>query len=121
MTIGYKTGGRKAGTPNKTTIESRRVINEFVDRNCHRLTELLNHVAEGIPKLDAETGEATSDYLVRPNPSKAFDMLMAAIEFQLPKAARAAVVIADVPDDENFSVFRELLDGMKTDRQNCEG
>ncbi len=118
MTIGYKTGGRKVGTPNKSTAESKRLINEFLDRNCHRLTELLNNVANGIPRLDPKTGIATSEYLVKPNPSKAFDMLISAIEFQLPKAARSTMVVTDIPDHESFSVFHDLLESMKNERQN---
>ncbi len=120
MTIGYKTGGRKAGTPNKSTAEVRRILQEFVERNCHMLTEFLHLVAKGIPKVNPETGEPTAEFLVKPNPAKAFDMLMSALEFELPKMARAVVISSDGYDEgqENyFSIFEELLENMKVHRQ----
>jgi hypothetical protein len=121
MAVGYKTGGRKAGTPNRSTAEAKRVLHEFVEKNSHMLTRFLHLVAEGIPKMDPKTGEPTSDFLVKPNPAKAFDMLMSALEFELPKIARTVVVSSDGCDEGqvgNFSIFKELLEDMKTQRQN---
>ena len=81
MPIGKKTGGRVAGTPNKTTIEAREAIGLFVNRNAHRLTEWLDAVANGDPLND-----------IKPNPSKAFDMFQSVVEYHVPKLARQEVV-----------------------------
>jgi hypothetical protein len=90
MPIGKKTGGRVAGTPNKTTIEAREAIGLFVNRNAHRLTEWLDAVAVGVTVEDPDTGELK--YVVAPNPAKAFDMFQSVIEYHVPKLARQEVV-----------------------------
>lgn len=37
MATGFKTGGRSAGTPNKTTSELRNIIQSFLDKNVEEL------------------------------------------------------------------------------------
>lgn len=37
MATGYKTGGREAGTPNKTTQDLRNIIQSFIDRNIDEM------------------------------------------------------------------------------------
>jgi len=81
MTVGKKTGGRQAGTPNKATNEARQAIATFVDKNAHRLTEWLDAVANGDPTHD-----------IKPNPAKAFDMFQTVVEYHIPKLARTEVV-----------------------------
>ena len=77
MANGVKTGGRSVGTPNKATQEARQAIALFVDQNAYRLTEWLDAVAYGDP-----TNE------IKPNPAKAFDLYLRAIEYHIPKLAR---------------------------------
>ena len=84
-----KTGGRLKGTPNKSTVEARQAIAEFVDGNAHRLTEWLDRVANGVTAEDPETGEEV--FVVPPNPAKAFDMFQSVVEYHVPKLARMEV------------------------------
>jgi len=81
MTIGKKTGGRQAGTPNKATSDARQAIASFIDGNAHRLTEWLDAVANGDPLNE-----------IKPNPAKAFDMFQSVVEYHIPKLARQELV-----------------------------
>ena len=54
----------------------------FVDGNAHRLQGWLDQIACGVK--DEETGE----YLVAPNPEKAFTLFQGVIEYHVPKLAR---------------------------------
>lgn len=117
--------GRRAGIPNKATADARRAIAEFVDGNAHRLTEWLDAVAEGvkIEKEDPDTGEVTSEYVVAPNPAKAFDMFQSVVEYHVPKLARMEVA-GDKENplevDVHLTVFGELLKNLKMQRQSGE-
>jgi hypothetical protein len=112
MAEGRKTGGRVAGTPNKATNEARQAIASFVDGNAHRLTGWLDKVAEGVQNKDGE-------YVVPPNPAKAFDMFQSVVEYHIPKLARQEHVGDDKPlvIEHNVSVFGELLKSIKMQRQ----
>jgi len=107
-----KTGGRKAGTPNKATQEARQAISEFVDGNAHRLTEWLDRVADGVRGVDPETGEEF--FVVAPNPAKAFDMFQSVVEYHVPKLARMEVsgTPGGAPiktEDHSFQKFLEVM------------
>ena len=120
MTVGKKTGGRAQGTPNKATNEARQAIASFVDGNAHRLTEWLDQVANGREKLD-EDGEPTGEYIILPNPSKAFDMFQSVVEYHIPKLARTEISGSDTSPvivEHNINVFGQLLENIKTARQN---
>ena len=113
MAQGAKTGGRVAGTPNKATNEARQAIASFVDGNAHRLTGWLDKVAEGVQNKDGE-------YVVAPNPAKAFDMFQSVVEYHIPKLARQEHVGDDnrpLVIEHNVSVFGELLKSIKMQRQ----
>lgn len=64
-----KVGGRKKGTPNKSTQEARSAIALFVDNNAHRLQVWLDAIAEK-------------------DPEKAFNLFQSVIEYHVPKLAR---------------------------------
>jgi len=81
-----KTGGRVAGTPNKSTSAAREAIARFVDGNTHKMQEWLEQVANGVQ--DDESGK----WIVPPNPEKAFSMLQSVVEYHVPKLARQEVV-----------------------------
>jgi hypothetical protein len=122
MAEGRKTGGRQAGTPNKATSAAREAIATFVDGNAHRLTEWLDRVADGVKveKEDPETGTVTEEYIVPPNPAKAFDMFQSVVEYHIPKLARQELVgdpNKPLEVDVHVTVFGELLKAMKMQRQ----
>jgi hypothetical protein len=120
MAHGRKTGGRQVGTPNKSTVESRVALAVLIDDNLPKLTQWLEEVAGGIHRIDPITGEVSDEYLVRPNPAKAFDMLMSVVEYRIPKLARTELVAAESGSDksnENVDVFKELLRSIKAQRQ----
>jgi len=120
MTIGYKTGGRQLGTPNKASNHSRRAIAELVEGKVDKLSEWLDTVASGVRKVDPETGVETHDYLIRPNPAKAFDMFMSVVEYSIPKLARTEIVTDTVElegGNERTQVFFELINHFKSIRQ----
>ena len=112
MAEGKKTGGRVAGTPNKATLEARQAIGAFVDGNAHRLTEWLDKVADGVRDNDGQ-------YVVPPNPAKAFDMFQSVVEYHVPKLARMEHTGSDtqpVVIEHNIDMFGELLKNIKLKR-----
>ena len=81
-----KTGGRKAGVPNKVTQEAREAVKALLDANLPYLQTWLQTTADGI--FDDKTGK----YLVLPNPGKACDIVQNMVEYAVPKLARTEVV-----------------------------
>ncbi len=67
-----KTGGRKAGTPNKTTSEIREAFNELVSSKLPELSKWLNEVA-------------------RENPEKALEIVIKFSDFIIPKLQRTEI------------------------------
>lgn len=87
-----KTGGRAPGTPNRATNEARQAIALFVDQNAHRLTEWLDQVADGKRGMRCtKEGKEYEDWLVDPNPAKAFELFQSVVEYHIPKLARTEV------------------------------
>jgi len=122
MAEGKKTGGRVAGTPNKATREAREAMALFVEGNAHRLTEWLDRVSDGVKveKEDPETGAVSVEYVVPPNPAKAFEMFQSVVEYHIPKLARTEHVGNDdkpLVIEHNVNVFGELLKAVKMQRQ----
>ena len=118
MTIGHKTGGRQAGTPNKATSEARQAMAWLIEGNVEKMSEWLNTVASGILKVDIETGK--EEYLLRPNPAKAFDMLMSVVEYSIPKLARIESIETfedSETSNERTQVFLNLIADYKRMRQ----
>jgi len=83
-----KTGGRVAGTPNKSTALAREAIARFVDGNSHKLQEWLDEIA-----MNEKLG-----------PKVAFDCFMQVAEYHVPKLARTEH-IGD--DDQPVKVVHE--------------
>ena len=73
--------GRKPGVPNKATAAAREAIARFVDGNAHRLQEWLDQVADGVQNYEGE-------YIVKPDPEKAYSLFQSVIEYHVPKLAR---------------------------------
>ncbi len=76
MAKGVKTGGRAAGTPNKATQEVRQAIALFAEENASKFAEWIHTLAYG----DGD--------LVKPDPGKAADLYLKAIEYHIPKLGR---------------------------------
>ena len=81
-----KTGGRKAGVPNKVTQEAREAVKALLDANLPFLQTWLQTTADGV--FDDQTGK----YIVPPNPGKACDIVQNLVEYSVPKLARTEVV-----------------------------
>ncbi len=74
-----KTGGRKKGVPNKSTIEFRAAVTRVLEENSQNYGKWLKQVAEGHGKgLDR----------VKPDPGKALDLISKLAEFAAPKLNR---------------------------------
>jgi len=86
MAVGYKTGGRQPGSPNRATSAAREAIAAFVDGNAGRLQEWLDAIAEGV--IEPATGDKPARVLVPPNPVKAFELFQSVVEYHIPKLAR---------------------------------
>ena len=114
--------GRPPGSVNKATADARQAIAAFVDGNAHRLTEWLDQVAGGVKKeVKNEEGEVVGEeYVVVPNPAKAFDMFQSVVEYHIPKLARTELA-GDAKNplevDVHVNVFGELLKAIKMERQ----
>ena len=70
--------GRPKGSPNRATADVRAAIATFAEGNEHKLQEWLDRVAEGSEGI-------------RPDPAKAADLYLRAIEYHIPKLARTEV------------------------------
>jgi len=121
MAYGRKTGGRRAGTPNRATSDARKALGALLDANAHQLDEWLNRVALGTKELKiAADGTKYEEYIVKPNPAKAFDMFQSLLEFHVPKLTRVQVGNCDAEPivlETNLGVFGEILEHMKLHRQ----
>jgi hypothetical protein len=74
--------GRPKGSPNRATADVRAAIAAFAEGNAHKLQDWLDRVAEG--------SEST-----KPDPAKAADLYLRAIEYHIPKLARTEVTGQD--------------------------
>jgi hypothetical protein len=81
-----KTGGRKAGVPNKVTQEAREAVKSLLDANLPYLQAWLQTTADGV--FDDQSGK----WIVPPNPGKACDIVQNMVEYAVPKLARTEVV-----------------------------
>ena len=70
--------GRIKGVPNKTTQNVREMIAMVAEQNASKFAEWLERVAEG----DAKT---------KPDPGRAAELYLKAIEYHIPKLARTEV------------------------------
>jgi hypothetical protein len=74
--------GRPKGSPNRATADVRAAIAVFAEGNAHKLQDWLDRIAEG------SDGN-------RPDPAKAADLYLRAIEYHIPKLARTEVTGQD--------------------------
>ncbi len=89
MAQGYKTGGRQAGTPNKATSNAHESIGLLLDAKMENLERWIDITANGVKELRvADDGSQYEEYVVKPNPAKAFELVYALLEFSVPKLTR---------------------------------
>jgi hypothetical protein len=91
MAKGRKTGGRKTGTPNKSTADAREAIARFVDGNVGRL--------EGW--LDEEVARTEG-------PRAAFRCVLMLLEYYVPKLAHTELTGKDGQSVKVAAVVDEL-------------
>ena len=72
MAAGRKTGGRKKGTPNKSTEAVREAIAKFANGNIERLEGWLEDIAAD-------------------DPVKAADLFLKVLEYYIPKLSRSEI------------------------------
>ena len=85
---GQKVPGQGKRGPDKVTADARAAIAAFVDANAHRLVGWLDKVADGIPDTKDPDNPDKCKWLVRPDPSKAFELYQSVVEYHIPKLAR---------------------------------
>ena len=123
MARGHKTGGRVAGTPNKATTSARQAIAQVLDAKVHNLADWVDQTAHGIKQFKvAADGTRYEEYVVKPNPAKAFELMQSLLEFSVPKLTRVQVA-ADEQDPvvtNNLNVFGQILETINYPR-NCSG
>lgn len=89
---GNKLGpGRPKGLPNIHTMKAREAIGLFVDNNAEKLQEWLDIIANG------KKGKG-DEYIIEPNPEKAFQLFQSVIEYHVPKLARTELSGKDGKD-----------------------
>jgi hypothetical protein len=96
-------GGRPKGVPNRVTMQAREAIAQFVDGNAHRLQEWLNKVADGVQ-------DAGGNYVVKPDPDRAFTLFQSVVEYHVPKLARTEVTGVNGGPVEVKSITRRIVD-----------
>jgi hypothetical protein len=74
--------GRPKGSPNKATAAVREAIAVFAEGNAHKLQEWLDDIAIGVGGN-------------KPDPAKAADLYLRAIEYHIPKLARTEMTGPD--------------------------
>lgn len=74
----------RKGKPNKVTADVRAVIAGFAERNAHKVEEWINAVAAGNPVHGRP-----------PDPGKAVDLYLRAIEYHIPKLGRTELTGKD--------------------------
>lgn len=74
--------GRPKGSPNRATADVRAAIAAFAEGNAHKLQDWLDRVADGSGGI-------------KPDPAKAADLYLRAIEYHIPKLARTEVTGQD--------------------------
>lgn len=65
----------------------------FVDNNAGRLQGWLDQIACGVKARD-DDGNETNEYIIAPNPEKAFQLFQSVVEYHVPKLARTETNIS---------------------------
>lgn len=79
--------GRVKGVPNRTTVDVRAAIALVAQNKSADLERWLDQTAAGIRKR-TKKGKQLQTFLVRPDPSRAAQIYLSAIEYHIPKLQR---------------------------------
>lgn len=79
---------QRGKVPYKANTLARSAIADFVDGNIGRLQCWLDRIADGVKDEDGE-------FVIAPNPEKAFQLFQSVIEYHVPKLARTEVTGGD--------------------------
>ena len=79
--------GRVKGVPNKATADVRAAIALVAQNKAPDLERWLDQCADGIKAKDKD-GKHTGEYLVKPDPGRAAQVYLGAIEYHIPKLSR---------------------------------
>jgi hypothetical protein len=85
-----KTGGRKKGTPNKTTAEDREAFRMVYEGRLGDLDRWITETGDGYPAVHF-LADGTQIPYVEKNPGKASDLLLRMAEHFVPKLTRNEV------------------------------
>lgn len=88
-TTGKKFGGRKKGTPNKTTKEIKEAFELIVDNNLNNIDEWIKNIADD-------------------NPEKAINIILKFAEYVLPKLNKTEYI--ETKDDEYVNMTDDELE-----------
>lgn len=88
-TTGKKFGGRKKGTPNKTTKEIKEAFEMIVDNNLSNIDEWIKNIADD-------------------NPEKAINIILKFAEYVLPKLNKTEYI--ETKDDEYVNMTDDELE-----------
>jgi hypothetical protein len=100
MAKGVKTGGgSRKGKPNKATATAREAISRLADESAEDFLSWVKAVAEGDKKQERT-----------PDPEAAAKLWLAAVEYHIPKLARAEVTGANGgPMESVTKIVREIV------------
>lgn len=80
--------GRVKGTPNKSTRDVREAIAVFAQGNVGKMNAWLRDIANGKQVSSTQNGKRVKRWLREPDPGKALDLYLRALEYHIPKLAR---------------------------------
>jgi hypothetical protein len=85
--------GRVKGVPNKVTADTRAAIALIAEEKAPQFKKWLERTANGIRQRAKKGGKA--DWIVKPDPGRAAQIYLAAIEYHIPKLARTEITGKD--------------------------
>lgn len=106
-----RSGGRKPGSKNKLGTDVREAFVKLMQLNTENMTGWLQHVAQGqTGRWKDSKGVLHTHYLVKPDPARAMDIMMAMAEYHIPKLSRVEqtglnggpIVVQATPTDEGL-------------------
>jgi hypothetical protein len=102
---GERRGGRKKGTPNKVTADTRRAFQLVYENQLDNLERWIKETGDGFKAVHFLADGTKIPYLEK-NPGKAADLLTRMAEHFVPKLQRLEKTIGDASDEELLAEVR---------------